>query len=287
VRPVIELERYGFAAHHGEHFGMEHSHRHNEVELNFIEQGAMTYFVAGAEITVHAHKLALFWAAIPHQVIRWNVPTTFFWVTIPLGNFLQWELPAKFTRLLLHGKLLIDSAPDNPDMDHSLFRQWHHDLRSADVDVKRITLLEVEARIRRFGQKLEAEPANTAAAIRPGGEGHYPMAARMAQFISDHFQESLHVRQVANTVNLHPNYAMKVFKAAFGVSIVEYITQHRISFAQRLLVTHDDTILNIAMEAGFGSLSQFYAAFERLCGQSPGHYRAELQRSRVQHPPLP
>jgi AraC-like DNA-binding protein len=52
-----------------------------------------------------------------------------------------------------------------------------------------------------------------------------------------------------------------------------FITQHRITHAQRLLATTDDTILDVALDAGFQSLSRFNEAFKAACGCSPSEFR--------------
>ncbi len=61
--------------------------------------------------------------------------------------------------------------------------------------------------------------------------------------------------------------------AYFGTTMTTFITQHRISHAQRLLVTTDDAILDVALAAGFQSLSRFNEAFKAACGCSPRDYR--------------
>jgi AraC-like DNA-binding protein len=53
-----------------------------------------------------------------------------------------------------------------------------------------------------------------------------------------------------------------------------FLERARLDLAVRLLKESDQTILNIAMETGFGSLSAFYRAFERGYGQAPGKFRA-------------
>ena len=44
---------------------------------------------------------------------------------------------------------------------------------------------------------------------------------------------------------LHPNYAMNLFRQTFGTTMTHFITEHRISHAQRLLVTTDEAILTV------------------------------------------
>ncbi len=98
----------------------------------------------------------------------------------------------------------------------------------------------------------------------------------MACFLAEHYTEAIHIDHVAQIVHLHPNYAVNLFRKYYGMGMVEYLTQYRIAHAQRLLVTTKKTVLEIALEAGFGSVSRFYTAFKDICGQTPAAYRASL-----------
>ena len=60
------------------------------------------------------------------------------------------------------------------------------------------------------------------------------------------------------------------------MSLLEYLAQHRVAHAQRLLLTTDASVAAIGLDCGFGSASQFYAVFKRACGVAPGAYRAAL-----------
>jgi AraC-like DNA-binding protein len=67
--------------------------------------------------------------------------------------------------------------------------------------------------------------------------------------------------------------AMRLFKEMSGVTILECLTQHRVASAQRMLLTTDMKILDIAFECGFNSPSSFYVMFARISGQEPSVYR--------------
>src|SRR6266567_4629684 len=45
-------------------------HRHNEVELNFLERGALTYLFGKQKIVVSAGQLIVFWAIMPHSILE-------------------------------------------------------------------------------------------------------------------------------------------------------------------------------------------------------------------------
>ena len=68
---------------------MRRPDRHNEVELNFLESGSLTYLLGGRKVKVSSQRLSMFWAAIPHQIIEYAAGTEYFVATIPLAWFLQ------------------------------------------------------------------------------------------------------------------------------------------------------------------------------------------------------
>jgi AraC-like DNA-binding protein len=84
------------------------------------------------------------------------------------------------------------------------------------------------------------------------------------------------VREVAGVVNLHPNYAMKLFSKGFGSNFSGYLNQFRVAHAQRLLTLSDAKITETAKASGFGSLSRFNSNFRQITGLSPRAYRAGM-----------
>ncbi len=97
----------------------------------------------------------------------------------------------------------------------------------------------------------------------------------MALFIAQHYTERLTAEQISQAARLHPNYAMALFKKALGITLIDCVTQHRVSHAQRLLATTDKKIIEVAMNCGFASLSRFHEAFKKSCGCSPKEYRTK------------
>ena len=256
---------------------MDRPHRHNEVELNVIEEGTITYLFGGTSMTLTAGRLALFWAATPHRIVELDPTTTLCWLTVPLALVLQWQLPAALTNRILYGRPVVeaDRDPTQATLDAILVRRWLDEVRDGGIERRRIALLEIEARVRRLALSLVAEAAFDV--VAPAGFGRRVKAERMARFIAEHYTEDLTVGHIAHTASLHPNYAMHIFRQTFGMSVVDYLTHYRVADAQRLLATTDLNVLDVALESGFGSSSRFYAAFRRVCGQAPREYRMALR----------
>lgn len=269
-----EVSRTGFASYFGPPGLMRRPHSHDDIELNFVEEGSITYLFGEKEVTVEAGDLALFWAAMPHQLVESPECTRMYWLHLPLAAFLRWQLPNPLNEQILNGKLVVDRENNRVGHDRILFNQWFYDLKGDPAEVG-IVLLEVEARLRRLAHKWHTgqppeDEANRKGIALPA------KVEQMALYIVEHYTEPLKIEQVAQEAGLHTNYAMTVFRQAYGMTMNQYLVRYRVLHAQRLLATTDRKILDIALEAGFESLSGFYAAFENICEVTPRQYRAAL-----------
>jgi len=266
---------YGLTCVHWQPSPMRRPDHHNEVELNFLESGSVTYLLGGAKTTVQAGKLSVFWAAIPHQIIDFGAGTAYFVATIPLQYFLQWRLPEHFVQPLMQGRLVSEPSAARAESDAHLFTHWEGDLVRRIPDLEKSVLLEMQARLLRLALNLPLPrstraPRHRIAKITDAGLNK---VEQMACFIARNYTEKLTVQQIGEGVNLHPNYAMNLFQKTFGTTLINYLTQHRISHAQRLLATTDESITEVAFASGFHSLSRFNDAFRRSCGCAPREYR--------------
>ena len=72
---------------------------------------------------------------------------------------------------------------------------------------------------------------------------------------------------------------MRHFRKIAGMTLLDYITQHRVTCAQRLMITTDMKIIEIAHESGFSSQGQFYSCFKRLTGEAPARYRRSMREA--------
>lgn len=237
-------------------------------------RGSITYHFGASTMTLHERSFGLFWAAMPHQLVHTEPGSHMYWITLPLALFLKWELPPALAKRVLDGQLVHtrDSALDEP-----LLRRWQADLALNRADANQIMLLELQARLLRLAIELQAG-AETARPAKTGSGASVSKAERMSRYIAEHFHEPLRVEQIAKSVHIHPTYAMHLFRETFGVSIIDYLTQHRIAHAQQLLATTDSSVTEVALESGFNSVSRFYAAFNDVCGKSPRAYRESLRK---------
>lgn len=258
---------YGFSCQKWTPTLMPRPDRHNELEINLLRSGTVTYLMGGRRTTVQAGRIALFWAAIPHQIVGWEGAEPYFVVTLPLGWFLVSGVSAAFAQTVLKGGLVVDDQP--LPSDPGRFEQWEADLRAKDEVRERAALLEIQARLLRLAHARAKAPKARRASP------HLSRADQLACHIAQNYHTPITAEGIAKASGLHPNYAMNLFRQAFGTTMNDFITQHRLSHAQRLLVTTSDSVVEIAFASGFQSLSRFNEAFKKSCGCSPREYRKQ------------
>lgn len=271
----VDLSPYGFTCKRWAPVVMRRPDRHNEIELNFLTEGWLTYLIGGRLVRVEANQLTAFWAAVPHQIIDHGPQREYFVVTIPLRWLLSLRLADSFVQALMHGQVVTASAGTSSLIVHHHLREWELDFESASVRHD-AAYLELEAVLSRLSLDCQSSPTlASAAAKRPSTihEGALAKAEQIAQLVANHYAEPINALELTRRVDAQPKRAMKVFRLVFGVSAASFLTEYRIAQAQRLLATTSMRIVDISESSGFGSLGRFNRAFLELCGCSPREYR--------------
>ncbi|MGN9811659.1 helix-turn-helix domain-containing protein [Micromonospora sp. BQ11] len=247
---------------------MSRAHRHQDIEINIVETGGLAYLYGGRRVELRAGTTALFWAAIPHQLLTATPDAHVWWLNLPLATVLSWGLDrAVLDRALRGWPVVVSQGPSA-----GRFGRWSGELTGGDAELRVIALLEAQAYVRRLLYATEAQTdAPPVAHVQE--DGAVGQVTTMARYVAHHFAERITVADVADTVHLHPRYAMTIFRRVTGLTIGRYLDQCRVAEGQRLLLTTDATIAEVAHAAGFGSVSRLYASFTATCGQSPAAFR--------------
>ena len=249
--------------------------QHNEIELNFFPSGSCTYLLYDKIVRIPSRRLTIFWGLTPHQIIDFQDTCQYYVCTIPLSLFLNWEVPSQMVDNLFAGQMLYDPIETRADYDEYLFKQWLHDMNSSQTYEPSLT--EMKARVIRLGQNY----SQIAESRHLEGHIHHSESKTVAQialFIAQNYMHPIKTIDIAKNVGLHPDYANSIFKKAFGVSLHQHVTNERINHAQRMLLTTDCSIADIAWSCGFNTISRFNYAFLKLNGCTPREYRKSMDK---------
>lgn len=96
-------------------------------------------------------------------------------------------------------------------------------------------------------------------------------------YINVHLQEPLSLNQIAEACHISKYHLCHLFKEQINMTIMQYITEQRISMAKSALLETDKSISVIATENGYTNFSHFCSAFRRAEGISPAAYRKKYR----------
>jgi len=247
--------------HHGRTNAMHH---HAELEFNLVTHGAGLYLLDHRKYRIRRGDLLWLFPAQEHVLVE-QTPDFEMWIgvfkprvvrrmaTDPNAQVLRQADPAgEYCRRLPQGTLAqldglfagIAAAPDrtnlfNAGLGYALLQAWQHFEHAADVPVHDV----------------------------------HPAVEKAARLIRDE-TTALGLDELARRAGLSPTRLSRLFKQQTGVALVDFRNRQRLErFLQIYGTGQRLTMLDAALEAGFGSYPQFHRVFKRLIGCSPGKYR--------------
>lgn len=98
------------------------------------------------------------------------------------------------------------------------------------------------------------------------------------QYIREHYQEKIYVRNLSELTGLNEQYFIRFFGSVTGESPLDYINAYRVEQAARLLKDSDTHVYEIAEQCGFHNIGNFIKIFRSFMGQTPHKYRKQFGR---------
>ncbi|TYP76592.1 helix-turn-helix transcriptional regulator [Paenibacillus methanolicus] len=92
-------------------------------------------------------------------------------------------------------------------------------------------------------------------------------------YMQSHYDEDLHLDEVAARALMAPSYFSNMLKLVKGKSYIELLSAIRVQASMELLADTDLTITEIATRVGYNHISHFNRTFKRHTGITPGDYR--------------
>jgi AraC family transcriptional regulator len=115
-----------------------------------------------------------------------------------------------------------------------------------------------------------ASHASRASAFPPNTEARVTRAIRA---IDRHSDYPLTLGVLAREAGLSPYHFLRTFERLTGVTPHQYLRRTRLREAARRLIAETGTVLDIALDCGFGDVSNFNRAFRTEFGRSPLAFR--------------
>jgi len=94
------------------------------------------------------------------------------------------------------------------------------------------------------------------------------------RYIQQHLDEDLSLDTLATIAGWSPYHFHRLFRGMVGESTADYVRRLRLEQAAHSLRYRERSVLNIALDAGYGSHEAFTRAFTRMFGVTPTEYQS-------------
>lgn len=272
--PFDICERYGIPD--GENVGESlYLHRHNCLELNYVESGDGYNLFSSGKYELHPGELFLINNREYHHAVNTDrlvlkvivFDADLIWKNNPfdylyLRTFFEWGHPQ--VRHMSRDSLYIHRVRK---IIHTLETEWSEKRSGYKMMIKSL-LLELLALIYRSACEESGFRDETRSFDK-----NYEKLKPVLEYISLHYSEDMNLSMLSRKAYLNPNYFSVIFRETMHTTLSNYIQRVRIRQACRLLLETDQGMAEIAASCGFHSISYFNKIFRHTMGCAPGEYR--------------
>ncbi len=245
-------------------------HRHDAIEICFLDTGQQTYRVGGRAYVLHPGDLYVTLPDEEHDsggqpqergLLRWlHVRPP------PPGRGFLGLTPAQ-SRPLADGLLRLGARrcfPGTPRVRQA-FLTAEQRLAAAAAPLGRQAL---------GNALIEVMLAVLEAAALPPPTGRPASLNPALHLIEDNLNRQLRVPELARAAGLSTSAFKARFRREIGLPPADYVNRRRIALAQHQLRDSRRSVTAIALALGFTSSQYFATQFRRYTGQSPARFRA-------------
>ena len=112
---------------------------------------------------------------------------------------------------------------------------------------------------------------------RPKGGQSLDLVEQARAYVDGHYSEDIGVAQIAEVLQITPNYLSTIFRKREGVTLIRYLTQVRLAHARELLLHTDLLISQIAARVGYTDSHYFTRVFREAYNVYPTDYRQKRE----------
>ena len=258
-------------------------HKHDEIELNFVQKCAGARRVVGDSIEVLGeYDLAIIGSGLEHVWEQGDCTTS------PIREITLQFSPELFGENFLNKKQLksVHSMLDNAkhgiafDMTaimkvYGMLDEITH-LQSGFYRVMKILSILYELSIDNNYHLLSSSSFSH---IKASADSR--RVQKVEEYINGHYNADIRLQTLADIVGMTPTAFSRFFKLRTGKTISEYIIDIRLGIASRKLVDTTMSIAEICYDCGFNNVSNFNRIFKRKKGVSPKSFRENYRKHKV------
>ena len=101
---------------------------------------------------------------------------------------------------------------------------------------------------------------------------------RVLSYIEARLGETISLQDLAGEACLSPYHFARLFHQVMGQPPHRYVVERRVAAAQERLRTRRDSLVEVALDSGFGTQANFSRVFRKVTGLTPRQYRDACTR---------
>ena len=101
----------------------------------------------------------------------------------------------------------------------------------------------------------------------------YGSMQKVLMYVHHHFREDPSLEEIASVAGLNSGYFSSVFHQFTGKTYKKYITELKMNYAKKLLLSGNLSVTEICYNSGYKTLSHFLREFKKFYGETPTEKR--------------
>jgi two-component system response regulator YesN len=91
----------------------------------------------------------------------------------------------------------------------------------------------------------------------------YPILLEILNYLDEHFTRNIGLKEITRDCNVSQGYLSRIFKAEFGISVMEYLHMRKMMLAKWYFLDNDVSLTDAAYRLGYNECSYFSKVFKK------------------------
>ena len=238
---------------------MPYMHYHDKHELYYLIEGSTKYFIEDELYTVNPGDFVFIPKNVYHKTTSDAERILLFLDDSEIGNnFL------KYIEEFSQNKHIVIKGKYQNKVSELLYKieKEEQDKKKGYRDMQNLYMRELLVLLSRHREEELSEKVSPSLSL----------VQDVAKYITANFAEDLSLKRLSEEFAITPNYLSKQFKKLTDVALNDYINITRVSAAEKLLLSTNMNVTEVAMKCGFNDSNYFAAVFKKIKGITPKKY---------------
>ena len=251
-------------------------HWHEELELGYVESGVSVIRTLNGEYPIHAGE-GFFINTNVMDCKRGEAPGV---QTVEINHLFHPVFLSGHFQSLIGRKYLAPVLKDR-QLEVWVIRPDHEAGRQLLLRLRQLTQLQTQPDaelltrnllseawlllLRELRECRREEPAASA-------DGQERIRAMLA-YIHQHYAEKITAAEIAQSAHISEREALRCFRRCLHTTLSDYLMEHRLHCARRMLRESGMPVAEVALRTGFSDAAYFGKVFRSACGMTPTQYR--------------